>query len=449
MIVTATNEARRLLTADPDGVAKLCADYEVKKESRDSKVKQSAADIRKKICQAEFALVESASLRWEKFVHVGDDSKKDEVDSLVNSFKPQPVPSLLPPGAASFTAKLGGRMLVNQAGGILENAGLCLHPHYNCPMIPGSAVKGIARHAAWQEWFDADDAGARRDTGMRLAFVFGYPTGDSDLDDYLASPACLPTVMATFDRKQTHWAGAVSFLAASATGAVHLVADIVTCHHRKYYQAANASVKALDNEEPVPVFFPAVAEGAAFRFTLVQVRRGMAPGSLFASQAPLDYAKDWLVKALTLNGAGAKTAAGYGWFLFDPEAERRRLAAEAAEAAAKAEAEARRLSEERRAKAKAEERAKLAAMTPDQKADYVVSQWDEATFRRKCENFIKEHRKGGPADDAERSAIVRFLRSDHLSVWNDLKLRGTKGELGNAVNAIRAHSRKIGQEKMP
>ena len=48
----------------------------------------------------------------------------------------------------SIVAKLEGRMAINLAEGLIENAGICLDRLFGLPYIPGSAVKGIARHAA-------------------------------------------------------------------------------------------------------------------------------------------------------------------------------------------------------------------------------------------------------------------------------------------------------------
>ena len=44
-------------------------------------------------------------------------------------------------------AQLQSRLMVNMAGGVMENAGLCLD-RFGLPYIPGSAVKGCARRAA-------------------------------------------------------------------------------------------------------------------------------------------------------------------------------------------------------------------------------------------------------------------------------------------------------------
>ena len=118
---------------------------------------------------AERAIVESPSLRMSKFAQIPvkgqdpDDAKKDEVNEIVktaNRF--QLVPGLDPfmdlPDSRTFTTKLCSRLIVNSAGGVLENAGLSLHRNLGYPFIPGSAVKGVARHAAWCEWHDADEA---------------------------------------------------------------------------------------------------------------------------------------------------------------------------------------------------------------------------------------------------------------------------------------------------
>ena len=91
-----------------------------------------------------FPRCESASLRLEKFVRLGKDdsgkeTKRQEIEAVVSKNQ-RSIPQPIPKGGIRFVAKLGGRLIVNQAGGILENAGLCLHRHFNAPYIPGSAV---------------------------------------------------------------------------------------------------------------------------------------------------------------------------------------------------------------------------------------------------------------------------------------------------------------------
>lgn len=59
-------------------------------------------------------------------------------------------------------------------------------------------------------------------------------------------------------------------------------------------------------DHPNPQSFPCVNSDTFFRFALVPTRK--------AYGVMMDKAQDWLIKGLEENGAGAKTAAGYGWF---------------------------------------------------------------------------------------------------------------------------------------
>ncbi len=251
-----------------------------------------------------FPACESPSLRLEKFVRIGGDAKhkREEINAVVACQKAHGKdPSLLPlpPGGVRFPARLKSRLIVNQAGGILENAGICLHPHFGYPYVPGSAVKGVARHAAWCAWNEAEEP-EKEAIARDIARVFGYPTNDKGLDAYLAERGC--------GEKR---GGCVSFWAAVPDGRVSLATDIVNCHHMKYYGSENPV--ATDDEQPNPQFFPAVEKDASFLFTLVPLRE--------AGERELDLAKEWLVRALTENGVGAKTSAGYGWFAFSQEEE--------------------------------------------------------------------------------------------------------------------------------
>ncbi len=257
-------------------------------------------EVREILGGERFPRCESPSLRLEKFVRIGGNAKREEIDAVVKcqrerGGKPRPLP--LPPGGVRFPAQLKSRLIVNQAGGILENAGMCLHPHFGYPFIPGSAVKGVARHAAWCEWNAAEGAEKER-LAHDIARVFGYPTNDKSLDAFLAKLG-----------DDARRGGCVSFWAAEPEGKASLVTDVVNCHHMKYYGSDNPSAVANDDEQPNPQFFPSVAEGGRFLFTLVPVRG--------AGEAEVALAKDWLVRVLTENGVGAKTASGYGWFGYE------------------------------------------------------------------------------------------------------------------------------------
>ena len=251
-----------------------------------------------------FGNIDSASLRLEKFIRYGNEERQQgerrewkqlEVEAVCDihnkkSFLPSSQFHL--PTASKLYAKLNSRLIVNQAGGVLENAGLCLHRHFNVPYVPGSAVKGCARRAAIQAILEAvpDE---KVELVRKTAITFGW--GDNDWKDgkskkwegdwysdfaYACEDAwsdvkrdvCARLAELTGDsrskgfNKDKPWgvlsgfAGTVSFLTAFPTAKPTLVVDIVNCHHMKYY--AGESDVALDNENPNPQFFPAVEAGA-------------------------------------------------------------------------------------------------------------------------------------------------------------------------------------------
>lgn len=223
---------------------------------------------------------DSPALRLFKFATVGGNEKRAELDAVVTCAKAAKVERELPQpkGAKECFYKLRSRLAINLAEGILENAGICLHPHFGVPMIPGSAVKGITRHAAWLRW-KAGEVEAEQFTR-----IFGSPPDKPDKPESAGTIAFLPAL--------------------PARSGEHLEVDVLTCHHPNYYSGKTR--ESPDNENPNPQFFLTVKAGTTLRFLLAPLRRAQ-PGDL-------DQAAAWLSCALTENGAGAKTAAGYGWF---------------------------------------------------------------------------------------------------------------------------------------
>ncbi len=313
-----------------------------------------------------FPKIESPSLRLEKFVRLGENTKKDEIARVVacHAKHRRQLPPFTPAGAVTFTAALGGRLIVNQAGGILENAGLCLHRHFGDPHIPGSAVKGLARHAAWLAWNVAEGE-EKTEIERKMGLVFG----------------------------DTARGGGVAFLAAVPEGAAALAMDLVNCHHPKYY--AGKKEDATDDESPNPQFFPVVETGATFRFTLVPLRR-LGP----ERAALLVQAKAWLIEALTVSGAGAKTAAGYGWFSYD---------------AAKAEREEKEERDRQQRLAddacrKVEEQARLATLGPIERATDHLLKLPQEPFAHFAKNLSAK-------SEDEQRAFVRLMRHSEKKDW--------------------------------
>jgi CRISPR-associated protein Cmr6 len=237
--------------------------------------------------------------------------------------------------------QLQSRLLVNLSGGILENSGLCLHRFFGVPMIPGSSLKGIARHIALDKVRQALTVPGKSAALRQVALTFGWADNDWQASEKRKCDfrivagdewqevwrdcvlALLHELNLPLSRKheKTPWKalgsfrGAVAFLPAVAKCPAKkdiLEADLVNCHHKDYYQSADPEKLALDIENPVPNFFPAVRAGIDFVFTLVPTPGAAERQPDIASH--LEFAQDCLCRGLSENGAGAKTNAGYGWF---------------------------------------------------------------------------------------------------------------------------------------
>lgn len=220
-------------------------------------------------------------------------------------------------------AKLEGRMILNAAGGVMENAGMCLDRFTGAPYIPGSAVKGCARRMAIQELLDAETMLAKMDLLFAIALAFGW--GDQDWSGEKSDfrygcggdwQTIKEEVQARLVKKRgwkefpKSFAGTARFLPAHLKEAAKqdLTLDVLTCHHPDYYQGKRPV--ALDTESPVPVVFPVVNTGNIFAFAV------LTPDSCDQERTRI---LDWLRKGLSTFGVGGKTSAGYGWFDIDDD----------------------------------------------------------------------------------------------------------------------------------
>lgn len=187
------------------------------------------------------------------------------------------------PGRRCFRLVTRQPLAVGLANAAWENAGLSLHRRFGYPLIPGSALKGLALRGALDLQADSD---------LRRLVLGDGPDTQSD---------------------SSRRAGAVAFLDAVAEASV-IQLDIVTPHYSDYYSesARKPNPHALDTEQPKPNVFPVVAPGARFRFDLLLLPyrdRGQ-----FTADTLLAAAQQWLTHALNVFGAGAKSRAGYGRF---------------------------------------------------------------------------------------------------------------------------------------
>jgi CRISPR-associated protein Cmr6 len=209
-----------------------------------------------------------AGLRMDKFMNVDDPEWPDvagqNLDDAVYRLAYQRWETFwktdAPEGRVCVNGRVKGRMAVGLgAKGVLE-VGLRLSHSYGVPVIPASAVKGALR-------------GALEDAAL-ISFLFGS-------EDRMG-----------FVGFQDAWWVPES--------KAPLAVDVMTVHHPEYYSGKGPP---SDCDSPNPVQF-----------------LSMRGSFLFVADAPnkvwRDYVEKLLVQTLEKQGIGAKTAAGYGRFVF-------------------------------------------------------------------------------------------------------------------------------------
>lgn len=336
------------------------------------------------------------------------------------------------PGLNSVVyGELQGRLIINLSDSLIQNAGICLDRNTGLPFIPGSAIKGVARHVALEylrkdEW-SIDD----------FVSAFGCSEADFKNDGELSSyssTACVKTCK-----------GGVDFLSAIPITEPTIVVDISNVHYPDYYKTGE--LWDLSKESPKPNTFPAVEKGVRYAFGLVANGMDGVDDKLF------EKVRGALVEAITLHGLGAKTGAGYGWF-FDVTKE----VEEATQRDMKI-AEEKRMAEEvkvkevaARAKAKAEAE-RLASLSP---CERVLERWSLAPNLKAIVNGNDISKFDNRADD-EKKGIVEALRAEGIGrkIWAIIKgvsIDDPKKKLRNpsAESSIRGYCKntlKLG--KMP
>lgn len=189
-----------------------------------------------------------------------------------------------------------GRMVIGLGGASVLETGLTLHHTYGTPLIPGSALKGLAAHYCHQVWgaenlefrsevTEMDEKGKeRKRPGYYYAAIFGsqQDAGHITFHDAWITPNSLASSLAL---------------------------DVMTPHHQKYYGEPQGSNEhpPTDFDDPVPVSFLSVV-GDFFVALSCDV-------SGEAGQQWADLTFQLLSCALKDWGIGGKTNTGYGRML--------------------------------------------------------------------------------------------------------------------------------------
>jgi len=236
------------------------------------------------------------------------------------------------------------------ADNVLETA-ICLQRIVGQPVIPGSALKGIARTLALCTLAEAlgvpiaipeprDEQGDSQkklpDTPLRRLVALldtdlnpKEDTARNEIRRRLTDLQCEPTVAAqagpitslTLDGLCAHdgvrqfravfgfvgCSGHVRFFDALPRPDTKLSfrADVMNVHYSQYYRTGGGE-SPHDYDKLSPVAFLTIAPGAGFSFAVAPLRSG--------DVAHASVARCWLEQALREIGVGAKTSAGYGLF---------------------------------------------------------------------------------------------------------------------------------------
>jgi len=199
-----------------------------------------------------------------------------------------------------FKNALETRMAVGMGISSQTENGICLDHTHGIPVIPGSALKGVAQDYALMEQIPKDD--------HTFVAVFGSQSSGSGAPD----PNFVPV------------AGHVAFFDAMPVSSANpFDTDIMNPHYGDYYSSEGGTPPA-DYISPNPIFFLTVKPGTVFQFALAardacfslnrEENGKTQTNEKLSAEILLDKAVSFLKGALCNLGVGAKTSVGYGIF---------------------------------------------------------------------------------------------------------------------------------------
>ena len=196
---------------------------------------------------------------------------------------------------SSLSLKTDWRLVVGLGSGSVYETSMTLHHIYGIPYLPGSVIKGIVRSFIITEKFGMNDddvsdiakAEARALKDKTFCDIFGCPKENSHYNE----------------ARQ----GRVIFMDAFPNNIPTIEPDIINPHYADYY---NEKSPPGDYLSPKPIPFLTVKD-TSFNFNILAKEKHQ----YVLSQSEIDNKTiaEWLKKALTVHGIGAKTAVGYGY----------------------------------------------------------------------------------------------------------------------------------------
>ncbi len=232
----------------------------------------------------------------------------------------------LQPGVVAYEAGPQARCIVGLGNKGAREVGIRLHHLYGCPIIPGSALKGLARARALTNlWLKLEKKGVRVPTRKNargqyeelgalsrlerdvVEYNADLKAKDRSNYDYLYQFYTNNGLVEMFRHlfgTQDNTGQAIFYDALPLSLTLEL--DIMNPHYPDYYNnKGQGNHPPADYDSPTPVNFLTVGKASRFLFG-VAARNGDA--------AVAKQAWDFLQRGLEQMGIGAKTTSGYGVF---------------------------------------------------------------------------------------------------------------------------------------
>ncbi len=257
-----------------------------------------------------YAELDDANVKKAGLIEVWRASRRADPD-LFGAWKARWLAGVNSAGAKTLRLKTDWRFIAGLGRkGPLE-VGFTFH-RYGFPILPGSCVKGIAR--AWGLALLAESLPAA--LGEMETLLLTPKEADFNKLWQEQHPQAKPEIKLLADDFRQIFgtqdqAGAVVFWDAIPHDFPRLEIDVMNPHFPDYYQRGE---KPTNWQNPIPIFFLTVAGGVSFNFA-AGLRTLSPQQRQSAAQALLDRALEWLNLGLQNLGAGAKTSAGYGFFV--------------------------------------------------------------------------------------------------------------------------------------
>jgi CRISPR-associated protein Cmr6 len=194
-------------------------------------------------------------------------------------------------GGTTGAFRVTGRLIIGLGTHNVLETGLTLNHIYGTPLIPGSALKGLAAHYCSSVWgaSDPDFKGPIRDqkgkivtpAGKHYDFMFGSTedAGFLTFNDAWITPS---TLLGSLSR------------------------DVMTPHHGDYYMESGTNAPT-DFDDPNPVTFLSVRGDFEIRVSCESGEDAEEKGKNWEA-----LAMELLKQALEKWGVGGKTSSGYG-----------------------------------------------------------------------------------------------------------------------------------------